>query len=362
MHKLRVALRTMFKAVFDRFGEADAPDIDRVTLRLPDRHTPRHARNLDCYLQIDFVGDHHIRRHLDENQTRMQGIPRPQALHAEAQRIYSEMREDRIMHSTTQALSEALTTREGRREYAELVDAFAVARGHAYRVHGVDLASGPDYSAMTQTTPDPDHQFQISERDLTATEIQLRTMRIRNEVHARVREHMDRLLRDLTLGNFQPTYIGADLFGDVGSPEAQAKGLELLKANLTPAQRAMYEEKRYFEVKGGTTGKTYRIHHGRQMNIHEMDDEGKAVCGICFLPQGGLVAGDCMLAQKTALELFEDDALKVANLFPVHTSFVPEEGPRGRPGYGRSALEAFGIRWRVDENLPAGTIRVVPGA
>ena len=81
------------------------------------------------------------------------------------------------------------------------------------------------------------------------------------------------------------------------------------------AQRAQYETHKYFDVKGGKTGKTYRIHHGRQMNIRQIDRKGQDVCGWCFLPRGGLVAGDVMLAQKAALESFEDEALKIANRF-----------------------------------------------
>lgn len=87
------------------------------------------------------------------------------------------------------------------------------------------------------------------------------------------------------------------------------------RPNLSPEQRASYEKNNYFDVKGGSSGKTYRIRHGRQMNIEQLDAKGSRVCGWCFLPQGGLVAGDCMLAQKTALELFETEALKVANRF-----------------------------------------------
>ena len=37
------------------------------------------------------------------------------------------------------------------------------------------------------------------------------------------------------------------------------------------------------------------------------------MCGWCFFPEGNLVTGDVMLAQKVALELFETDALKIAN-------------------------------------------------
>jgi hypothetical protein len=33
------------------------------------------------------------------------------------------------------------------------------------------------------------------------------------------------------------------------------------------------------------------------------------------MPQGRLVAGDVMLAQKVALELFENEALRIANRF-----------------------------------------------
>jgi hypothetical protein len=34
--------------------------------------------------------------------------------------------------------------------------------------------------------------------------------------------------------------------------------------------------------------------------------------GRCFAPQGQLVAGDCMLAQKIAIENYEDEVLDKA--------------------------------------------------
>jgi hypothetical protein len=59
-----------------------------------------------------------------------------------------------------------------------------------------------------------------------------------------------------------------------------------------------------------------RDNHGRQMNIDVLDGAGRRLSGIRFLPrEQGIVAGDCMLAQKLALELFEDDALGIANAF-----------------------------------------------
>jgi len=48
-----------------------------------------------------------------------------------------------------------------------------------------------------------------------------------------------------------------------------------------------------------------------------MDGDGKQIMGWCFLPKGGLVTGDVMLAQKMALEIYEDEAIKVAHKFSI---------------------------------------------
>jgi hypothetical protein len=95
--------------------------------------------------------------------------------------------------------------------------------------------------------------------------------------------------------------------------EAHARGLRLLINNLSPAQRAQYDECGYFEVAGGETGKRYRITKAYQMNVEEIGNNGKRTRSLCFLPKGNLVLGDIMLAQKLALELFESNALAVAN-------------------------------------------------
>lgn len=104
-------------------------------------------------------------------------------------------------------------------------------------------------------------------------------------------------------------------YGDPVDTEAEKKGLALLKSWLTPEQAKQYEADKAFEVTGGETGKRYRIRHGRQMNIEELDQSGKRVCGWCFLPQGQLVVGDVMLAQKVSLETNERAALAIANRF-----------------------------------------------
>jgi len=95
--------------------------------------------------------------------------------------------------------------------------------------------------------------------------------------------------------------------------EAHERGMRLLRANLTPAQRHQLDRYGYFEVIGGKTGKRYRIRHGRSMNIDQLDRNGRRVCGWCFFPEGNLVTGDVMLAQKAALELFEAETLRIAN-------------------------------------------------
>lgn len=103
--------------------------------------------------------------------------------------------------------------------------------------------------------------------------------------------------------------------GDIGSKRAQERGLRLLKENLAPTQRQQYDRYGYFDVVGGSTGKRYRIRHGRQMNIDQIDRNGRRLCGWCFFPQGNLVAGDIMLAQKLALELYEVETLRIANRY-----------------------------------------------
>ena len=87
-------------------------------------------------------------------------------------------------------------------------------------------------------------------------------------------------------------------------------------ANLTPAQLQQYEEHSYFDVIGGQTGHRYRIRHGKIMNIDELDANGSRISKRCLFPVGNLVVGDIMLAQKIALELFETEALAIANHSP----------------------------------------------
>lgn len=97
--------------------------------------------------------------------------------------------------------------------------------------------------------------------------------------------------------------------------ESNARGLKLLKDWLSPEQLTCYEQHKYFEVIGSDSATVYRIHHDTQANVEQLDSIGQPVCRWCFLPEGNLVAGDVMLAQKIALETNESGALAVANRF-----------------------------------------------
>ena len=96
------------------------------------------------------------------------------------------------------------------------------------------------------------------------------------------------------------------------SRDAHLQALQLLKDNLSLAQRNQLEVFNYFEVIGGDSGTRYRIHFGTQNNIEVFDNCGNCT-RLCFMPKGYLPTGDTMLAQKIALELFETEALRVAN-------------------------------------------------
>lgn len=97
---------------------------------------------------------------------------------------------------------------------------------------------------------------------------------------------------------------------------AHRRGMRLLIENLTPQQRRTFERRRYFIVQGGDTGRFYRIREGRQLNIDELDSFHRTACVWCFHPGEALVVGDVLLAQKVALECFEEDALRVAYRHP----------------------------------------------
>jgi hypothetical protein len=104
-------------------------------------------------------------------------------------------------------------------------------------------------------------------------------------------------------------------YRESGSNEADVRGRRLLREWLSREQLAQYGAHNYFEVRGSHSGKRYRIYHGTQTNIYELDHAGRRQAGWCFVPKDCLVAGDVILAQKIALETDERGALEVAQQF-----------------------------------------------
>lgn len=78
----------------------------------------------------------------------------------------------------------------------------------------------------------------------------------------------------------------------------QGRALRLLRSWLSSEQRAAFDTRGYFDVVGCDSGKRYRIRRGTSGNVNEIDEYGRLDRGWCFVPLGGLVEGDVMLAQK----------------------------------------------------------------
>jgi hypothetical protein len=95
--------------------------------------------------------------------------------------------------------------------------------------------------------------------------------------------------------------------------EAEERALALLRSWLTPEQERQWRAHHEFEVIGSDTGTRYRIKCRAAMNVHQLDAVGNTVAQWCFSPEGGLAAGDVLLARKNTLETMEREALALAN-------------------------------------------------
>ena len=96
----------------------------------------------------------------------------------------------------------------------------------------------------------------------------------------------------------------------MAGPEERSQ--HLLRSWLSSEQLANYDTFGHFVVVRSDTGKRYRILKGRVFNIQELDAGGREYCTWCFAPDR-VATGDVNLAQKIALENFENRALRIAN-------------------------------------------------
>lgn len=90
----------------------------------------------------------------------------------------------------------------------------------------------------------------------------------------------------------------------------------LLYEHLTDEQRAQIKRDKFFVVKGGKTGRTYRINAGGGIsaNVQEIDEVGKVKRRLCAYIEHAANAPtfDHFLAQKLMLEHAEEAYLKLA--------------------------------------------------
>jgi hypothetical protein len=126
---------------------------------------------------------------------------------------------------------------------------------------------------------------------------------------------------------------------------ANERATDLLMENLTAGQRDQYRTHQNFDVVGGESGKRYRIWRRLHQNVEELDASGRPVCIWCFQPSVALVLGDVLLAQKNALELFESDAIKIANRFSDFAA-------NGRPNAAAAWPIYCGFATRSQPNQP----------
>jgi len=96
---------------------------------------------------------------------------------------------------------------------------------------------------------------------------------------------------------------------------AEKRALELLESHLSAAQLAQFNSLGRFEVTGCDTATRYIIRNISSVNIEQLNVQGERVKRWCFGPRGDLAPGDVLLAQKLALECFENEALACAHSY-----------------------------------------------
>lgn len=94
---------------------------------------------------------------------------------------------------------------------------------------------------------------------------------------------------------------------------AESRAKALFRECLTREQWDEYLDHGHFHVRGGATGRVYRITRGTVMNIEPSNADGTFGPRLCIAPVGNLPMHDVLVAQKYALEAAEDVVLSLAN-------------------------------------------------
>ncbi len=158
-----------------------------------------------------------------------------------------------------------------------------------------------------------------------------------------------RAVRAMTMDSFSatPTSMVKEFLADaLGALRRQRQAISAVdKAEgtfrqfLTPQQQADFLRHTYIMVRGGSSGRTYRIKYAQHSNITLMSPDGtRAVRDICFVPQEtGLPIYDIMLMQKLCLENDEVATLAIAN----------DQGP-ALDAAERPSLDDY-VQWRAEQ-------------
>ena len=99
-------------------------------------------------------------------------------------------------------------------------------------------------------------------------------------------------------------------------PSPKQRALELLESHLTPEQLAQFHKRGWFEVRGGSTGRRYRIYTNRVINNTRRRWGPLSITAYCatlaerlqYMPKW-----DHILGQKLMLENHERHFLREAN-------------------------------------------------
>lgn len=128
---------------------------------------------------------------------------------------------------------------------------------------------------------------------------------------------------------------------------AKQRAEELLIKHMTVDQRADFSRNRAFDVQGGSTGKTYRIHYQSTSNVH---CEGVSYCAVL---QNGEPIADQLLAQKLMLTHHEQRFLKIA----IRTGGQHYHG--GGSVWGRPFIDDDGPLSRTEQLTLLGCCMIV---
>src|SRR5271163_3370843 len=70
----------------------------------------------------------------------------------------------------------------------------------------------------------------------------------------------------------------------LGRDQAEEKSAALLRSWLNAEQAEQWRRNGYFDVFGSDTGTRFRLSPGREMNVCQLDTNGKPLARWCFAP------------------------------------------------------------------------------